>query len=36
MEDNEAADTRALANRVLDRVNADPDDDLAMLWELHT
>ncbi len=28
---NEAQETRLLANRILDRVNADPDDDLAML-----
>jgi len=27
----ETAEARVLANRVLDRVNADPDDDLAIL-----
>jgi hypothetical protein len=28
---NEYADAYELANRVLDRINADPDDDLAVL-----
>jgi hypothetical protein len=28
---DEAQETRLLANKILDRINADPDDDLAML-----
>ena len=31
IETTEADETRTLANRILDRPNADPDDDLAML-----
>jgi hypothetical protein len=31
MKPTEAEETRVLANRILDRPNADPDDDLAML-----